>query len=88
MPFCKKVVVVTRTGIAISIIKGGDVWWEEEIKQVETSGNNYCPAEEMDAEDYLFILYTSCNRQTKRCGAYVFRVYAVDHLYFCKHGTI
>jgi acetyl-CoA synthetase len=41
------------------MIKGRDVWWEDEIKKVETQGNPACPAEEMDAEDLLFILYTS-----------------------------
>jgi acetyl-CoA synthetase len=41
------------------MIKGRDVWWEDEIKKIETMGNPDCPAEEMDAEDPLFILYTS-----------------------------
>lgn len=57
--FVKKVIVVTRTHTPISMIKGRDVWWEDEIKKVETMGNPDCPAEEMDAEDPLFILYTS-----------------------------
>ena len=57
--FVKRVIVVTRTRTAVSMIKGRDVWWEEEIKKVETQGNKDCPAEEMDAEDPLFILYTS-----------------------------
>ena len=55
----KKVIVCTRTRTPVSMIKGRDVWWEDEIKKVETQGNPYCPAEEMDAEDILFILYTS-----------------------------
>ncbi|MEO5999198.1 MAG: acetate--CoA ligase [Chitinophagaceae bacterium] len=58
-PFVKKVIVCTRTRTPVSMIKGRDVWWEDEIKIVETHGNPYCPAEEMDAEDMLFILYTS-----------------------------
>lgn len=57
--FVKRVIVVTRTRTAVSMIKGRDVWWEDEIKKVETQGNKDCPAEEMDAEDPLFILYTS-----------------------------
>lgn len=57
--FVKKVIVVTRTRMPVSMIKGRDVWWEDEIKKVETMGNPDCPAEEMDAEDPLFILYTS-----------------------------
>ncbi len=58
-PFVKRVIVLTRTRTPISMIKGRDVWWEDEILKVETQGNPDCPAEEMDAEDPLFILYTS-----------------------------
>ncbi|NLR78761.1 acetate--CoA ligase [Chitinophaga eiseniae] len=58
-PSVKKVIVCTRTRTPVSMLKGRDVWWEDEIKQVETMGNPPCPAEEMDAEDLLFILYTS-----------------------------
>lgn len=57
--FVKRVIVLTRTRMPVSMIKGRDVWWEDEIKKVETQGNPACPAEEMDAEDQLFILYTS-----------------------------
>lgn len=55
----KRVIVCTRTRTPVSMLKGRDVWWEDEIKKVETAGNPDCPAEEMDAEDMLFILYTS-----------------------------
>lgn len=55
----KRVIVCTRTRMPVSMIKGRDVWWEDEIKKVETLGNPPCPAETMDAEDILFILYTS-----------------------------
>ena len=58
-PFVKKVIVLTRTRTPISMIKGRDVWWEDELKLVETMGNPDFPAVEMDAEDELFILYTS-----------------------------
>ena len=57
--FVKRVIVLTRTRTPVSMIKGRDVWWEDEIKKVETMGNPDCPGEEMDAEDELFILYTS-----------------------------
>lgn len=57
--FVKRVIVLTRTRTPVSMIKGRDVWWEDEIKKIETQGNPDCPAEEMDAEDPLFILYTS-----------------------------
>lgn len=57
--FVKRVIVLTHTRIPVSMIKGRDVWWEDEIKKIETLGLNTCEAEEMDAEDPLFILYTS-----------------------------
>jgi acetyl-CoA synthetase len=59
----KKVIVYTRTRTPVSMIKGRDVWWEDEMEfaehQVEKEGVVSFPAEEMDAEDPLFILYTS-----------------------------
>ena len=57
--FVKRVIVYTHTRTAVSMIKGRDVWWEDEVRKVETAGNPDCPAEVMDAEDPLFILYTS-----------------------------
>lgn len=58
-PFVKKVIVLTRTHTPVSMIKGRDLWWEDEIRKIETLGIHDCPAEVMDAEDPLFILYTS-----------------------------
>ena len=58
-PFVKRVIVCTRTRTPVSMIKGRDVWWEDEIKKIETLGLKECTAEEMDAEEMLFILYTS-----------------------------
>ncbi len=57
--FVKRVIVFNRTHTPVSMIKGRDVWWDEEIQIVEEQGNPVMPAEEMDAEDPLFILYTS-----------------------------
>ena len=58
-PTIKKIIVCTHTRTPVSMIKGRDVWWEDEIKKVETQGNPFVEPEEMDAEDILFILYTS-----------------------------
>ncbi len=59
----KRVIVYTRTRTLISMIKGRDVWWEDEMdhaeRQLEANDIINFPAEEMDAEDPLFILYTS-----------------------------
>ncbi|MCI1266800.1 MAG: acetate--CoA ligase [Saprospiraceae bacterium] len=57
--FVKKVIVLSRTQTPVSMIKGRDEWWEDEINKIEALGNPFFPAEEMDAEDMLFILYTS-----------------------------
>ncbi|MCT8972365.1 acetate--CoA ligase [Microbaculum marinisediminis] len=54
-PSVTGVVVVRRTGGVIGWKDGRDVWLHEEMEDV--AGD--CPAEEMNAEDPLFILYTS-----------------------------
>jgi acetyl-CoA synthetase len=55
----QKVIVCTRTRTPVSMLKGRDVWWEDEIEKVKAMGNPAVPAVAMDAEDILFILYTS-----------------------------
>ena len=54
-PSVEKVIVLERTGSQPAMKSGRDCWWHDEIKKV----NAQCEAEEMDAEDLLFILYTS-----------------------------
>jgi len=54
-PDVSAVVVVKRTGGDITMTAGRDVWHHEEKTKVSSN----CPAEEMSAEDPLFILYTS-----------------------------
>ena len=51
----KTVIVVRRTGGKIAMKEGRDVWYHDESAKVTAD----CPAEEMSAEDPLFILYTS-----------------------------
>ncbi|MES1224652.1 MAG: acetate--CoA ligase, partial [Bacteroidota bacterium] len=76
----KRVIVYTRTRTPVSMIKGRDVWWEDEMDfaetQVEKDGVVSFPAEEMDAEDPLFILYTSGSTGKPKgvvhtCGGYM-----------------
>ncbi|HWR32836.1 MAG TPA: AMP-binding protein, partial [Chitinophagaceae bacterium] len=66
----KRVIVYTRTRTPVSMIKGRDVWWEDEMEHAEQqleAPSQHSPvgkdlgwaAEPMDAEDPLFILYTS-----------------------------
>ncbi len=93
----KRVIVCTRTRTPVSMIKGRDVWWEEEMKHVEEQGLSFIEAEEMDAEDPLFILYTSGSTGKPKgvvhtCGGYmiwanytfvnVFQ-YKNEQLHFC-----
>ncbi len=54
-PDVHTVVVVKHTGIHQEWKEGRDIWYNEEIEKVSAD----CPAEEMDAEDPLFVLYTS-----------------------------
>ena len=54
-PDCSKVIVVRRTGGAIDWVEGRDVWYHEAMDGASAD----CPAEEMNAEDPMFILYTS-----------------------------
>ncbi|HYP57334.1 MAG TPA: acetate--CoA ligase [Beijerinckia sp.] len=51
----KTMLVVKRTGGTVDWTAGRDLWYEEEIAKVSAD----CPAAEMNAEDPLFILYTS-----------------------------
>src|SRR5690554_6704745 len=54
-PECTTCIVVRRTGNPINWVEGRDVWYHEEMAKASTD----CPPEEMNAEDPLFILYTS-----------------------------
>ena len=54
-PTIGKCIVVKRTGGAIDWVEGRDVWYHEAMAEASED----CPAEEMNAEDPLFILYTS-----------------------------
>src|SRR5574337_719582 len=54
-PGVKTVIVVKRTGQAIEMQPGRDVWWTDFIKDAPAK----CAPEIMDAEDMLFLLYTS-----------------------------
>ncbi len=93
-PFVKKIIVLTHSRMPISMIKGRDVWWENEIKKVETQGNPDFPAVEMDAEDPLFILYTSGSTGKPKgvvhtCGGYmVYSNYTFVNVFQYQKGDI
>ncbi len=54
-PTVENVVVYRRTGSKIKMQPGRDHWWHELDKTVSSD----CPAEELDSEHPLYILYTS-----------------------------
>ncbi len=54
-PCVENVVVFRRSGRAVAMKEGRDHWWHERMASVDAA----CPAEPMDAEDPLYILYTS-----------------------------
>jgi acetyl-CoA synthetase len=54
-PSVKNVVVYKRTGTPINFQAGRDHWWHE----LMASASDECPAEPLDSEHPLYILYTS-----------------------------
>jgi acetyl-CoA synthetase len=51
----KHIVVLRRTGENVPMKPGRDVWWHEQTAKVDP----WCPPEQMEATDPLFVLYTS-----------------------------
>ncbi len=54
-PTVENVVVVRRTGDEVNFVEGRDRWWHELME----SADEECPAEELDSEHLLYILYSS-----------------------------
>ena len=58
MPACptvQNVIVYKRTGSPVTMVTGRDRWWHDLVANAPTE----CPAEQLDSEDPLYILYTS-----------------------------
>ncbi len=89
-PFVKTVIVYERTDTPVSMIKGRDYWWSEEVLKVSAE----CAAEEMDAEDPLFILYTSGSTGKPKgvvhtCGGYmVYTTYSFVNVFQYQPGDV
>jgi acetyl-CoA synthetase len=54
-PTVRHVVVYRRSGTPVTMVEGRDYWWQDLIAKASP----VCPAEELDSEDPLYILYTS-----------------------------
>jgi acetyl-CoA synthetase len=92
-PSIQNSIVVRRTGEDIPFEEGRDLWFHELVADADDE----CPAEEMDAEDFLFILYTSGSTGKPKgvvhtTGGYLTQVYATtkwifdikdDDVYWC-----
>ena len=54
-PGVRSVIVYRRTGNEVEMTPGRDAWWHD----LDTGAPAACPAEELDAEHPLYVLYTS-----------------------------
>jgi len=86
----ENVIVFKRTGENVEMKSNRDIWWDEAVKGQSTE----CPAEEMDAEDMLFILYTSGSTGKPKgvvhtCGGYmVYSKYSFENVFQYDQGDI
>ncbi|MBA2630655.1 MAG: acetate--CoA ligase [Thermoleophilaceae bacterium] len=55
VPSIETVIVIRNTGADVAMTEGRDLWWHEALESAEPE----CPAEPLDAEQPLFVLYTS-----------------------------
>jgi acetyl-CoA synthetase len=89
-PSVEKVIVYRRTVEPTEMTEGRDKFWFDELQKVA----NDCPAEEMDAEDMLFILYTSGSTGKPKgmvhstAGYMVGATYTFENVFQCKEDDI
>ncbi len=86
----EKVIVLQRTGGPVNMQDNRDIWWHDAIAgQPDT-----CEAEEMDAEDMLFILYTSGSTGKPKgvvhtCGGYmVYTQFSFENVFQYRQGDV
>lgn len=89
-PDVQRVIVYEHTKTNAPMKAGRDYWWHEEIQKFDA----VCDAEEMDAEDMLFILYTSGSTGKPKgmvhtCGGYmVYTAYTFQTVFQYERGQV
>ncbi|MCB0820993.1 MAG: AMP-binding protein, partial [Bacteroidetes bacterium] len=84
------VIVFNCVGWAPHMENGRDIWWSDAVSGMSKS----CEAEEMDAEDMLFILYTSGSTGKPKgvvhtCGGYmVYTAYSFQNVFQVRESDI
>ncbi|MCS6968401.1 MAG: acetate--CoA ligase [Cytophagales bacterium] len=89
-PNVHRCIVYKKGEQPVNMVAGRDRWWHEEMAKVDA----HCPAEEMDAEDMLFILYTSGSTGKPKgvvhtCGGYmVYTAYTFQNVFQYRQGEV
>lgn len=89
-PGVRRCIVFRKGTQPVAMTEGRDVWWQDEMAKADA----HCPAEEMDAEDMLFILYTSGSTGKPKgvvhtCGGYmVYTAYTFQNVFQYREGEV